>query len=128
MTDLINQGIDILCFSPVDPDACESILKEAREKGIIVIGTEASTMENLDFDVEAFNSEGIGAFLMKNLAEQMGEEGEYVTMVGDLTNESNNNWADAAVKYQQEHYPNMTLVADKRVASNFDAGKGIQCR
>jgi len=123
MTDLINQGIDILCFSPVDPAACEPILKEAREKGIIVIGTEASTMENMDYDVEAFNNEGIGAFLMKNLAEQMGEEGEYVTMVGDLTNESNNNWADAAVKYQQEHYPNMTLVADKRVASNFDAEK-----
>ena len=36
MTDLVNQGIDILCFSPNDPDACEEICKTAREKGIIV--------------------------------------------------------------------------------------------
>lgn len=123
MTDLINQNIDVLCFSPVDPEACEPILAEAREKGIIVIGTEASTMENMDWDVEAFDNDGIGGFLMKNLAEQMGEEGEYVTMVGDLTNESNNNWADSAVRYQEANYPNMKLIDDKRVASNFDAEK-----
>ncbi|MDO4939226.1 MAG: substrate-binding domain-containing protein [Lachnospiraceae bacterium] len=123
MTDLINQNIDVLCFSPVDPEACEPILAEAREKGIIVIGTEASTMENMDWDVEAFDNDGIGGFLMKTLAEQMGEEGEYVTMVGDLTNESNNNWADSAVRYQESNYPNMKLIDDKRVASNFDAEK-----
>lgn len=121
LTDVINQGIDILCFSPIDPDACEPILKEAREKGIIVISTEATGMENIDFDVEAFDEEGMGGFLMKNLAEQMGEEGEYITMVGGMTLESHNNWADAAVKYQQEHYPNMTLVEDARVSSDCDA-------
>ena len=121
LTDVISQGIDILCFSPVDPDACEPILKEAREKGIIVISTEATGMENIDFDVEAFDEAGMGGFLMKNLAEQMGEEGEYITMVGGMTLESHNNWADAAVAYQQEHYPNMVLVADERVSSESDA-------
>ena len=64
MTDLISQGIDILCFSPNDPDACEAICKEAREKGIIVIATEASGMENVDFDIEAFDEAGLGAFLI----------------------------------------------------------------
>ena len=43
MTDLVNQGqIDALLFSPNDPDACEAICKEAMDKGIIVIATEAS--------------------------------------------------------------------------------------
>lgn len=126
MTDLVNQGVDILCFSPNDPSACEAICKEAREKGIIVISTEASGMENIDYDVEAFDEEGLGAFLMQQLAEQMGEEGEYITMVGSMTMESQNNWADAAVAYQEANYPNMTLVDDKRVADDSDAEKAYE--
>ena len=34
---------------------------------------------------------------MDNLAEAMGGEGVYTTMVADLTNGSHNEWADAAV-------------------------------
>ncbi|MBQ9968059.1 MAG: substrate-binding domain-containing protein, partial [Oscillospiraceae bacterium] len=30
MTDMVNQGVDILCFSPNDPAACEEICKQAR--------------------------------------------------------------------------------------------------
>ena len=71
MTDLVNQGIDILCFSPNDPDACEAICKEAMDKGIKVVCTEASGMTNIDYDVEAFDEAGMGGFLMKNLAEMM---------------------------------------------------------
>ena len=123
MTDLVNQGIDILCFSPNDPDSCEEICKQAREKGIIVIATEASGMTNVDFDVEAFDEAGLGGFLMDQLAVQMGEEGEYITMVGSMTMESQNNWADAAVARAEEVYPNMTLVDDKRVADDSDAEK-----
>ncbi len=123
MTDLVNQGIDVLCFSPNDPAACEAICKEARDKGIIVISTEASGMENVDYDVEAFDEAGLGGFLMDQLAAQMGEEGQYITMVGSMTMESQNNWADAAVERQKEAYPNMELVPDARVADDSDAEK-----
>ena len=119
LTDLIAQDIDILCFSPNDPDACENVVKEAREKGIIVIATEATGMQNIDYDVEAFSEEGLGAFMMDELAAQMGEEGEYITMVGSMTMESHNNWADAAVARQKEVCPNMTLVADERITSDL---------
>ena len=44
MTDLVNQGVDILCFSAFDPNACEEVCKQALEKGIIVIGTESAGM------------------------------------------------------------------------------------
>ena len=121
MTDMVNQGVDILCFSPIDPTACEEICKQAREKGIIVISTEAATMTNVDYDVEAFNDAGLGAFLMDELAKMMGEEGEYITMVGSMTMESHNNWANAAVEQAKAKYPNMTLVADERVSSESDS-------
>ena len=38
-----------------------------------------------------------------------------------MTMESQNNWADAAVARQEEAYPNMVLVDDKRVEDNSDA-------
>jgi len=126
MTDLVAQGIDILCFSPNDPDACENICKEAMEKGIVVISTEARSMVNVNYDVESFSDAGLGAFMMDQLAAQMGEEGEYITMVGSMTMESHNNWADAAVARQIEAYPNMTLVEDKRVSSESDAEVAYQ--
>lgn len=121
MTDLVAQDIDILCFSPLDPAACENICKEAREKGIVVIATEASGMTNIDYDVEAFSEEGLGAFMMDQLAEQMGKSGEYITMVGSMTSESHMNWADAGVARQESAYPDMKLVDDKRVSSESDA-------
>lgn len=126
MTDLVNQGVDVLCFSPNDPAACEAICKEAMEKGITVIATEASGMENVDFDIEAFDEVGLGGFLMDQLAEQMGGEGQYITMVGSMTMESQNNWADAAVARAEEAYPDMELVADKRVANDSDAEKAYE--
>ena len=121
MTDLVNQGeIDALLFSPNDPDACEAICKQAKDAGIIVIATEASGMQNVDYDVEAFDEAGLGAFLMDELAAQMGEEGEYVTMVGSLTMESQNNWADAAIERAEEAYPDMKYL-DERVVDDSDA-------
>ena len=121
MTDLVNQGqIDALLFSPNDPDACEAICKEAMDKGIIVISTEASGMQNINYDIEAFDETGLGAFLMDQLAEQMGEEGEYVTMVGSLTMESQNNWADAAIAQAEKAYPNMKYL-DERIVDDSDA-------
>ena len=60
---------------------------------------------------------------MDQLAAQMGEEGQYITMVGSMTMESQNNWADAAVERQKEAYPNMELVPDARVADDSDAEK-----
>lgn len=121
MTDLVNQGeIDALLFSPNDPAACEAICKEAMDKGIICIATEASGMENVNYDIEAFDEAGLGAFLMDELAAQMGEEGQYVTMVGSLTMESQNNWADAAIARAEEAYPNLEYL-DERLVDDSDA-------
>lgn len=108
--DVINQDIDALCVVPIDPAACETVLQQARDKGITVICHEGSTLENCDYDIEAFNNAGYGAFIMDNLAELMGEEGVYTTMVGYLTSASHNEWADGAVAQQEAAYPNMTLL------------------
>ena len=117
--DLVAQGVDAICVVPVDIKSIEPSLKAAREAGIVVIAHEGAALENVDYDIEAFNNELYGAFIMDNLAKAMGEEGLYTTMVADLTNGSHNEWADGGVKRATEAYPNMTLLeADPRVESH----------
>ena len=121
LQDVVSQNPDAICVVPIDPAACETVLAEAREKGIKVNCHEGSSIENCDYDVEAFDNAGYGAFIMDCLAELMGEEGEYITMVGYLTSASHNEWADGAVARAQESYPNMTLAPEERLESENSA-------
>ncbi len=117
--DLIAQKVDAICIVPVDLQSIDPILKKARDAGIIVVAHEGADLVNVDYDVEAFSNAGYGQFIMDNLAMAMGEEGIYTTMVASLTNGSHNEWADAAVEWQKQTYPNMTLLeAQPRVESN----------
>jgi simple sugar transport system substrate-binding protein len=127
LNDVIAQGPDALVVCPLDPTACETALKKAREAGIVVIATEASTAENIDYDIEAFTPSGFGAAIMDNLAEAMNYEGQYITMVSQLTMSSHNEWADAGVAQQLAEYPDMELIqADARVESNGDSEVAYQ--
>lgn len=110
--DVIAQDVDAINVIPVSPEALEPVLKKARDQGIVVISHEAPNQENVDYDVEAFSNKDYGEHLMKNLAEEMGEEGGYVIMVGALTMATHQDWAKAAIAYQEEHYPNMFQVTD----------------
>lgn len=125
--DLIAQGVDALAVVPVDPGALETVLKEAMDAGIVVVTHEGATQENTMYDIEAFNNADYGAFIMDNLAEAMGGEGVYTTMVGHVTNASHNEWADGGVAHQKEKYPNMTLLeSEPRVESQDDGEVAYQ--
>jgi ABC-type sugar transport system, periplasmic component len=125
--DLIAQGVDAIGVVPVDPGALETVLKEALDAGIVVVSHEGASLENTMYDIEAFNNADYGAFIMDNLAEAMGEEGVYTTMVGHVTNASHNEWADGAVARAQEAYPKMTLLeAEPRVESQDDGENAYQ--
>ncbi len=116
--DLIAQGVDAICVVPVDPESLEPVLEQARAAGIVVIAHEGTSLVNVDYDIEAFNNAAYGAFIMENLAQAMGGEGVYTTMVAHVTNASHNEWADGGVAYAEENVPNMTLLeAEPRVES-----------
>jgi len=123
--DLIAQGVDAICVVPFQPDSLEPVLKKAMDQGIVVISHEASNQQNVNFDLEAFDNAAYGEHFMKQLAALMGEEGEYVVMVGSLTSKTHNEWVDAAIAYQKANYPNMTLMGDKN-ESYDDAQKAYE--
>lgn len=114
--DLIAQGVDALAVVPVDPAALEPVLGEAMKKGIVVVTHEASTQQNTMYDLEAFTNASFGQTIMESLATAMGHKGLYTTMVGNVTNASHNEWADAGVAYATAKYPEMKLLdAEPRV-------------
>ncbi|MCR5023679.1 MAG: autoinducer 2 ABC transporter substrate-binding protein [Lachnospiraceae bacterium] len=120
--DLIAQGVDAICVVPVDIESMDTVLKKAKDAGIVVVTHEGADLKNVDYDIEAFSNEGYGAFIMQNLADAMGEEGTYTTMVASLTNGSHNEWADAGVAYAKEHYPNMKLLEENPRVESDDNG------
>ncbi len=117
---LIAQGVDAICIVPFSVEAVEPVLRKARRQGITVISHEASSLENIDYDIEAFDNHAYGAKLMEVLARDMGGEGRYVATVGSLTSQSQMEWIDGAVAYQKQNFPKMQEVT-RRIETYDDA-------
>lgn len=110
----IDAGADAICVVPNSTESLEEVLKEAREKGIVVITHEASDVTNADYDIEAFDNAAYGRhFMEEQLGPMMEGKGKYTTFVGSLTATSHNEWVDASTAYQEENYPDMELVSNK---------------
>ncbi|PSM16791.1 substrate-binding domain-containing protein [Nitratireductor sp. StC3] len=114
--DLIAQNVDAIGVVPLSAETLEAVLKKARERGIVVVAHEGATLENIDYDVEAFDNEAYGVHLMDALAERMNGKGDYATFVGALTNVTHNIWVDAAVAHQRQKYPEMNWLGEKYVS------------
>ena len=126
LEELVAQGVDAICCIPVDPDAVEPVLKKAMDAGIVVITHESPAQNSTNYNLEAFENEEYGEYMMDLLAEACGEEGKYVTIVSFLTNATHNLWADAAIKRQKEAYPNMELVEEEKVEAESNQEKAYE--
>jgi len=111
--DVIAQKVDVLGLVPLDVNVCAPLLKQAHDAGMKVITLEGSAQVGRDWDVGMADPTIYGETQMKRLAEGMGEKGEYVIIVGGLTTPLHKFWADAAVAYQEKHYPNMKQATDR---------------
>lgn len=111
--ELLEQPLDAICVVPFSVAAVEPVLKQARNKGIVVVSHEASNQENADCILEPFDNRAWGEHLMKNLAKYMGHQGEYSIIVGNVHSRSHMEWSDAAISYQQRFYPQMKNVVGR---------------
>jgi simple sugar transport system substrate-binding protein len=110
--DLIAQGVDAITVVPNSPEALEGVFARARGEGIIIVTHEAGSQRETDADIEAFDNFAYGATIMDNLAECMGEEGEYAAFVGQVTAESHMQWVQGGLDRAAEAYPDITRVAE----------------
>ena len=118
--DQIARKVDVLGLVPLDVKVLAPVLARAQAAGIMVITQEGPDQDGRTWDVELLDSKVFGEMQMKALATAMGGKGEYVCIVGTLTTPLHNRWADAAIAYQQAHYPDM-----KQAVSRFPGADEI---
>lgn len=117
--DLIAKKVDVIGLVPLDTKVTAQVVKRAREAGIMVITQEGPNQEGKTWDVELMSAQAYGETQMKALAREMGEQGDYVVLVGTLTTTGHNQWADAAIAYQKANYPKMKMAADRFPGADF---------
>ncbi len=118
--DLIAKKVDAIIVIPNDVKAMEPVLKKANDAGILTFSHEAASLQNVSYDIEAFNNAAFGEEMMKNLGKNMGGQGEYAQIVGLLTMETHMDWATAASNYQKKNFPKMKLVTVPPVEDSND--------
>ena len=119
--DLIAQDVDAILVIPNDAQSMVSVLDKAREEGIVVVTHEASDIaDHVDYDMESFVNQQFGIYFAQELAEAMGGEGQYVTIVGGLGMTTHMQWNDAMVEYIEENYPDMELINAEPYEDNND--------
>lgn len=111
--DVIAQKVAVLGVVPLDSNVLAPMLKRAHDEGIKIITLEGPNQPNRDWDVSMVAPVLFGETIMQQLAAGMGEKGQYVVIVGGLTTPLHKEWADAAVAYQEKHYPNMSQATDR---------------
>ncbi len=111
--DLIAKKVQVIGLIPLDVKVLGPVLQRAQDAGIIVVTQEGPNQDNRTWDVEMIDSTAFGETQMKALAGFMGGKGDYILMVGTLTTPLHNKWADAAIAYQQAHFPGMKLATSR---------------
>ncbi len=118
--ELIEKGVDAILVVPNDPLSLDPALKKANEAGILTFSHEAPTLENVSYDVEAFDNRRFGEEMMIDLARHMQYRGRYGVVVGLLTMDTHMAWADAAVACQQKRWPEMELITTPYLEDDND--------
>ena len=98
----------------------EPVFKKANERGILTFTHEAPTIQNVSYDIEAFDNAAFGENMMKILGKSMDGYGKYGAIVGLLTMDTHVAWANAAVAYQKEHFPDMELITVPYIEDDND--------
>jgi len=119
LEDAITEKVDVIQVVPNSTETLEVSMKKAMDQGIIVISHEAPGAQNVNYDVEAFENAAYGEHFVDALAKLTDGKGGYAIIVGSVQAQTHMEWANAAVAYQKEKYPDMHLVADY-VESNED--------
>ena len=123
--DMVDQAIALGVNGIIIQHGLTESMKEAAQRavdaGIKVVAHEGPGLKNKDWDFELASAKGFGEAHAELLAKTMGGKGEYAVYVGSLTVPLHNAWADAAIAYLKDKYPDMKPVGERYgVAENVD--------
>jgi simple sugar transport system substrate-binding protein len=118
IADLIPRHPTAITVVPNSPESLQDVLGQARATGIKVVSHEATGIQNVDIDIEAFDNAAFGRQIIQNLAQCMGGQGKYVQFIGLLTAKTHRQWVDAGHDLQVDEFPGMTRVEGPIEATN----------
>lgn len=112
LSDAIALQPDVLTVIPIAADAVDELLKQAKDMGTKVVTHEGSSLQNIDYNVDAFDNTKFGEAFADKAAELAGKDASYAIMVGRLTVPSHMAWAKAFYDHATKAYPDMKTVND----------------
>ncbi len=111
--DLIAKHVDAIAVVPDDASVLAPVLQRARAAGIAVVTQESPGQVGSQWDLETVDNHQFAVSVFQKLADLTGGSGKFGLIVGSLTVPLHNEWADVGLAYLKEHYPNLTLIANR---------------
>jgi ABC-type sugar transport system substrate-binding protein len=106
------QQVNAICVAPNQPKTITRFVERAKAAGIKVLTWDSDAPESgRDLFVNQCDEKVLGETLMDDLAQQMGEEGEWAIAIASLDAANLNAWRRSAEARAKEKYPKMKLVA-----------------
>lgn len=112
LEDYIAQGVDAIAVAPNDPAAMASVLKKAKDAGILVMDWDTQADPSLTkVSVCQVNDQKFGEHMVDKLIEYMGtDSGQIALVTGGLSAANLNAWIKASKDYLAKKYPNIEIV------------------
>ena len=112
LEDYIAQGVDAIAVAPNDPAAMTSVLKKAKDAGILVMDWDTQADPSLTkVSVCQVNDQKFGEHMVDKLIEYMGtDSGQIALVTGGLSAANLNAWIKASKDYLAKKYPNIEIV------------------
>lgn len=108
----IRRGVHAICVAPNQPKTIQRFVEKAKAQGIKVLTWDSDAPESgRDLFVNQVDEKALGETLMDDLAQQMGEEGEWAIAIASLDAANLNTWRRYAEARAKEKYPKLKLVA-----------------
>ena len=112
LEDYISQGVDAIAVAPNDPAAMTSVLKKAKDAGILVMDWDTQADPSLTkVSVCQVNDQKFGEHMVDKLVEYMGKDsGQIALVTGGLSAANLNAWIKASKDYIAKKYPKLEIV------------------
>ncbi|HTG43583.1 MAG TPA: autoinducer 2 ABC transporter substrate-binding protein [Verrucomicrobiae bacterium] len=108
----IRQKVNAICVAPNQPKTVKRSLEKAQAAGIKVLTWDTDAPESgRDLFVNQVDEKVLGEALMDDLANQMGQEGEWAIAIASLDAANLNAWRRYSEARAKESYPKLKLVA-----------------